>query len=160
MAGRAGKITWNFRELSLAVALAGCASAGAGAGADAGSAASADVAACTVEPHLKTLEVQYFANSCALSHCHDTASPLQGNLDLSMGKSFQSLVNVAAFQANAAKEGKILVVPGHPEESFLYEKLTATTDGVLMPYGAAAPYDPDCSVAMVKKWIENGALDD
>jgi hypothetical protein len=166
MADRAGKVLGNLWQLRLsalaaAVALGACTSpanpaADAGAGAD----GSADAAICNVQPHLKSIETEYFANSCALSHCHDQAQTTQGNLDLSIGKSRPGLVNAPAFQAKAKKAGKILVVPGHPEQSFLYEKLTQTTDGVLMPYGSLQAYDPDCSVLAVKKWIENGALDD
>jgi len=127
---------------------------------DAGGDGSADVAACNVTPHLKSIQANYFADSCALSHCHDAALPELGNLDLRDGKSFAALVNAPAFQAKAKKDGKLLVVPGHPEQSYLYEKLTATMQGVLMPKGAAEPYDAACSVAAVKKWIEDGAKDD
>ena len=169
MAGSAGEIfghLWRVRSALLAAALTSACATQAGTSAEADGSADvsadtgADLAACNVAPHLKSIQANYFTDSCALSHCHDSAQPTQGNLDLSNGKAFAALVNAPAFQAKAKKAGKLLVVPGHPEQSYLYEKLTLTTDGVLMPYGATEPYDVECSLAAVKKWIEDGAKDD
>ncbi len=159
MASGARGVLGYFSQLAALAAIAGCATQASPA-ADAGADTSADVAPCTVTPQLKSIDTNYFSQSCALSGCHDSAVAWQGNLDLSTGNAWKSLVNQPAVQAAAKKDGKLLVVPGHPEQSYLYEKLTATTEGRLMPYGATAPYDPDCSIAAVKKWIENGALDD
>lgn len=177
MAAGAGKVVGHFRRLAAVAAtigLSGCwfqgtepqaccgdpPSANTCCGQPIADAAGGDVAPCSVQPHLKSLEIAYFANSCALSHCHDKADPAQGNLDLSSGHARAALLNVLAFQAKAKKAGKLLVVPGHPEQSFLYEKLMQTSDGVLMPYGATSTYDAACSVAAVRAWIEGGALDD
>ncbi len=162
MAGGARAIVGDFRHVTwalLAAIIAACATQ-ASPDADTGVDTSADAAPCTVEPHLKSIETNYFSQSCALSGCHDSAVAWQGNLDLSTGNAWKSLVNQPAFQPKAKADGKLLVVPGHPEQSFLYEKLTQTSQGVLMPYNATAPYDPDCSIAAVRMWIENGALND
>ena len=128
---------------------------------DGGGDAGAEAAACAVTPHLHSLEVDYFAASCTVSGaCHLHAEPASGDLDLSAGRSRQQLVGVQAALKSAKAAGKVRVVAGHPELSFLYEKVTHTAFGKLMPYNATSPYDADCSVAALKKWIENGALDD
>ena len=52
-----------------------------------------------------------------------------------------------------------LVVPGHPEQSLFYTKLTATPPcGARMPFGGGAL--PDAQIEMVRSWIAAGALDD
>lgn len=119
---------------------------------------------CAVQPHLKSLESTYFADSCAFSGCHTTAdADSAGHLDLSAGKARAQLLGIAAVQKTAAKSGKIRVVAGHPEQSYLIDKVTTAPNTALdrlMPYGATKPYDADCSIAALKTWIANGALDD
>lgn len=123
----------------------------------------ADVAVpmpCETTPSLASLENTYFANSCAFSSCHTTKKPA-GGLDLTPGHAFAHLVGVPAFDPGAAKAGLKRVVPSHPEQSFLYEKVHGPTKfGVLMPLGTPEVVDPDCGVKALKQWIEAGALDD
>jgi hypothetical protein len=55
--------------------------------------------------------------------------------------------------------GHPLVVPGKPEESLLYVKLTATPPcGARMPFGNGAL--PEAQIEMVRSWIAAGAHDD
>jgi hypothetical protein len=54
----------------------------------------------------------------------------------------------------------MLVVPGKPDESYLYQKLSSPTpcSGSQMPLGefVSDPL-PDCVVAIVRAWISEGA---
>lgn len=118
-----------------------------------------DVPVCNVKPTLKSLEAEYFT-SCTFKGCHTTQKHA-GSLDLSPGKAWAQLVNVAAFHDKAKAAGLIRVVPGDPEASFAYQKVHGPTAfGALMPDKADAPVDPDCSIAALRAWIEAGALDD
>ena len=124
---------------------------------DATDAVMSDTAAgqCLIEPTLASLQEHYFNKSCALSSsCHSGAQPKEG-LSLEEGASYASLINVAA-QKNSAK---MLVVPNDPDNSFLVIKVEApgSGDGRLMPDGAKSPMDADCSIKMLREWIQNGA---
>jgi hypothetical protein len=128
-----------------AVALAGC-----GRGNDAAPAATA-----------AALDRDVFAPSCAFSSCHGGGQPA-AHLDLSAGV---CAAMVARPSCLFPERG--LVVPGHPEQSFLVDKLTgedlaprpetdcATTGNFRMPYGAA-PLAP-ALVDRVRAWIAAGA---
>jgi len=55
--------------------------------------------------------------------------------------------------------GQAYVVPGHPESSLLFTKLTASPPcGERMPLGGGAL--PDAQIEMVRSWIAAGAQDD
>ena len=109
---------------------------------------------CEVQPTLTSLETSYFKTSCAFSSCHGGANP-KGGLDLSPGASHAGLVNIAA----SLPPERILVIPNDPENSYLYEKVTASppSAGDLMPLGSPEPVDPDCRIKMLRQWIEDGA---
>jgi hypothetical protein len=98
---------------------------------------------------------QIFTDNCVL--CHAAGSPL--NLTASL--SWNGLVGQAAPPPDSC--GGTLVVPGDPSDSYLYVKLTSPTPcyGSQMPLGEffAEPL-PSCVVAMVGRWIEEGAPSD
>lgn len=70
---------------------------------------------------------------------------------------YAALVGQTSISRDCA--GKSLVVPGKPEESLLYTKLTAKPPcGARMPFGGGAL--PDAQIEMVRSWIAAGASDD
>jgi hypothetical protein len=92
-----------------------------------------------------------FAPNCTTAHCHTPPTPAVG-LDLSSP-------GVAARLANAASRicvGQILVVPGQPNGSYLYQ-LIRMTDPICgtpqMPLGATALTSSE--VSCVSGWIAN-----
>ncbi len=114
---------------------------------------------CEIEATLSSLQTEYFNKSCAFGACHSASGAKKsGNLDLSPGKSWAALVDVPALKA----PGKLRVVPGDPDASFLVHKLEAPAvgEGDLMPFGAPTPMDPDCRIKRVREWIAAGAKDD
>jgi len=115
---------------------------------------------CTVEPTLTSLKNSYFKTSCGFSGCHG-ARPSAG-LELLATGLHGRLVDVAATDAKAGGRGKKLVVAGDAASSFLYQKVFNTharDEGFLMPDGADTPVDAGCRIFMLRKWINDGALD-
>ena len=93
-----------------------------------------------------------FTASCATASCHDAGTPAAG-LDLSAGNSHAAIFNVASAQVPALS----LAAAGDPDASYLIDKIEGTqTFGGRMPLGAAPL--PTTSTALVRKWIEAGAL--
>jgi Stigma-specific protein, Stig1/Planctomycete cytochrome C len=86
--------------------------------------------ACSAEA--KSIQQHVFTASCAGTGCHGAEAPAAG-LDLVS----QDPARLAGT-SSALCAGWSLVVPGSPEKSFLYDKLTASTPacGELMPLGA------------------------
>ena len=79
-------------------------------------------------------------------------------VDLTSGVSWANVVERQAPPPDSC--GGILVVPGHPEMSYLYLKLSKPTPcyGMQMPIGEFASNPlPDCVVAIVRAWIGEGA---
>ena len=115
---------------------------------------------CGVEPKLSSITGVYFKISCAFSSCH--APPTNaGGLDLSAAAAHASLVGVSATDPKAKAAGKVRVVAGSPDTSFLVEKLEGPPPGMgsLMPQGVTQPLDPACRIKAVRDWIASGALD-
>lgn len=92
-----------------------------------------------------------FTNTCAGAGCHGGVTPAEG-LSLAAGRSFASLVNVAASQyAN-----RLRVSPGAPDRSYLMDKLR----GVNLCFGTAMPKTRNiqqASIDLVGAWICEGA---
>ncbi len=116
----------------------------------------AETSKCTIKPTLASLEKDYFGASCAFGSCHSAAKKA-GQLVLESGKSYAELVGVAALHPGAS--GWVRVLPGKPEDSFLFVKVTQpqSGQGKLMPMGVSEPLDADCAVAALKAWIAAGA---
>jgi hypothetical protein len=87
--------------------------------------------------------------------CHGPGA----DLDLFADVSWTKLVQQPAPTSEAC--GGVLVVPGDPGASYLYQKLTnpAPCSGSRMPLGefGPAPSLPDCVTAIVRDWIAEGA---
>jgi hypothetical protein len=95
--------------------------------------------------------------------CHSQPSSQISNGKLHTGTEGDVAAAYAALvgQTSTSKDcaGKSLVVPGKPEESLLYTKLTATPPcGARMPFGGGAL--PEAQLEMVRSWIAAGAKDD
>lgn len=132
----------DMRRLGqLIVLLAPIACGGDGTGDEAGAPAT-----------LTEIEAEIFARSCTFSACHKGASPA-GGLGLE-GATHDKLVDIMATGA-----AKPLVVPGDPDGSYLYEKLTATTPTAGDPMPPGAPLSAD-KLEKVRSWIAAGAADD
>lgn len=116
---------------------------------------------CGIEPKLSSISAKYFQLSCVFGGCHEAASQ-EGDLNLDAASLHAVLVNVAAADKKAGPRGKLRVVPGNPDASFLVQKLEGTQardEGGIMPDGADEPIDPECRIKMVRQWILDGALD-
>lgn len=84
--------------------------------------------------------------------CHTGANPAQG-LNLSSGSSYSGLVNVTASECN---DGRKRVLPGHPSQSYLLDKLM----GVDLCFGTKMPKLGMLSGAQIQTisdWICTGA---
>jgi hypothetical protein len=93
-----------------------------------------------------------FTRNCTICHA-------PGNdLDLVAGAAWQDLVGQPAPSAEAC--GGTLVVPGNPDASYLYQKLTSPSpcSGSQMPRTDLLPDPlPACVIDLVRTWIEEGA---
>jgi hypothetical protein len=102
------------------------------------------------------------APRCTFSSCH-TNPTIAASLDLSPERACDTLVN----QPSCMFPDRMRIVPGHPEDSFFFHKLTGqgldetptgscgTQTNLLMPFGATAL--PDNELALVHDWIAAGA---
>jgi len=93
---------------------------------------------------------------CRVQTCHGAGTA--GGLDLRYGVAHASLVGAAATNAAAAATGKRRVLPGDPDVSFLWQKLSGhlgAAEGARMPQ-VGRPLD-DRELALVRAWIAGGA---
>lgn len=103
-------------------------------------------AACS--PTLDSLQRGVFVGSCSQLRCHGADAPAAA-LDLTVSDLELRLVGVRA----ATCETATLVVPGSPEQSFLFQKLTETMPdcgGERMPIDEVLPPD---QIECVASWI-------
>jgi hypothetical protein len=113
-----------------------------------------------IEPRLSVIQAKVLGPGCTLSQCH-AAGQADEALELAEGRSYEELVNKAANNPAARSEGRILVVPGKPEESFLVMKLRSPLDskyGVVMPRGSEGAKQNEYDA--IVEWIRRGALND
>jgi hypothetical protein len=113
-----------------------------------------------IEPKLSVIQVQIFEKGCNYSQCH-AAGQSEEALELAAGKSYVELVNKLSNNVAARSEGRILVVPGKPEESFLVTKLRGPLDpkyGTVMPRGSEGARQNEYDA--IVEWVRRGALND
>ncbi len=116
------------------------------------------------KPSVQAL-TELFAAKC--TDCHNPNGPANrgpsGGLDLETDF-YSALINVEAHQDSAGKIGMKRVVPGKPEESLLYLKVSAKTEEFV--YGKAMPAAPlgkswtalsAAEIDLVRSWIAAGA---
>jgi hypothetical protein len=89
-------------------------------------------------------------SACVLCHAGPTPA---GGLNLSTD-AYSALVN----KPSTRKPGAILVVPGDPESSYLYQKLEGSPGivGLRMPRNGP-PFLTDGQIQVIERWIEEGA---
>ena len=142
--------TWGVIT-ALAAGLAGC-------GGDAATTLTPPPTSST--PTFERIQKQVFDVSCTSSSCHSSLGQA-GNLVLEDGKSYDNLVNDKPTNLIAGMDGMMRVMPGRPDMSLLYAKVTTNLQsgmGVSMPY-SAAPLAPE-TTDIIKAWIEAGAPKD
>ncbi len=180
---RAGRSRQRPPLLVLAVSLslaAGCGSSGGGApsGGSSGGGGDAGVQPAFA-PTFANVNSQVFQMGCALSACHaPPVSPAVGNLDLKTN-AYAALLGAdgggvpasdVAAPYNYGYNGMLLIAPGDPEHSLLYQKvhagLAAGSGCVQGPgvcqYGEHMPNLPGQVlgagvVEAIREWIAQGA---
>jgi hypothetical protein len=96
---------------------------------------------------------QVFAQSCAISACHDSESS-QGGLILLPNAAYSQIVGVAPSNPAAAVDGLLRVTAADPDLSFLYRKIADDLEpgyGVRMPQ-TGAPLSGDLT-ELIRLWI-------
>jgi len=94
----------------------------------------------------------FFRDICANPECHGGGA---GGLDLSAGHEYSSLVGVMAQEC---PDGHRYVVAGHPESSYIVDKLRGSIcrcEGERMPLGG--PYFLPVQIDRFIDWIAEGA---
>jgi hypothetical protein len=100
---------------------------------------------------------QLFATTCAVSGCHDSETH-EHDLILHPGGAYSQLVNVTPVTPAAAGDGLKRVLPGDPDMSLLYRKVTGDLPsgyGAQMPFGGAPV--SNAMVDIIRLWILDGA---
>jgi len=119
--------------------------------------------ACATTPTFAEVLAKPLSNCSGFEPpCHNHNAAML-NIDPTMaGPTWSHLVNVPTYTAGAG----VRVVPGDPEHSFLYRKLTdqlGPNDGLPMPHsGLATGWNelPADEIEMVRCWILEGAPND
>jgi hypothetical protein len=96
-----------------------------------------------------------FTSKCATMACHGGVMPPEG-LDLRTGKSYAKLVGVTATECS---DGRMRVLPGAPDQSYLVDKLL----GIDLCFGSKMPKTggvADADIATISNWICEGAPND
>jgi hypothetical protein len=141
--------------LMLSVALAGCAGNGEGLDANGqplGSGGSGGGGSGGISADLQSIENNVFAPICA--QCHIGASAPQGLQLDTAAHAYQFLVGVPSNE----KPSVLRVEAGDPDSSYLYQKITGAPGivGGQMPLGQ--PPLPPATIAAIRQWIANGAM--
>ncbi|MEL7239729.1 MAG: hypothetical protein AAGK78_12785, partial [Planctomycetota bacterium] len=84
--------------------------------------------------------------------CHRGGSSNGGGLDLTVGNSFDAIVNVPSIQV----PGRLLVAPNDPDVSYMMEKISCSNPQVGNRMRPDSPLSPD-EQALVRDWIAQGA---
>jgi hypothetical protein len=125
-------------------------------------AACATASVATEDATFENVVAQVIEPSCTFSSCH-AAPTMAAKLDLSPESICDALVN----QPSCLFPDRMRVVPGNPDDSFFFHKLTGqglnetptgncgTSTNLEMPFGASALSDAD--LALVHNWIAAGA---
>jgi hypothetical protein len=95
------------------------------------------------------------AGRVACTNCHTSARGLPaGGLSLDHDAAYRNLVGVSSV----AKPGRVRVVPGDPDGSYLVHKLEGGPDiaGRRMPF-SGPPYLTDGQLLILRRWIQDGA---
>ena len=105
-----------------------------------------------LQPTFLSIRTQIFQVWCAACHS-GVGRPPDGGIRLDANVPYGELVNAPS----AGKPAAIRVVPGDPDGSYLIHKLEGRSDivGSRMPSGG--PFLPPADVAVIRRWIADGA---
>ena len=100
------------------------------------------------------IQAQILTPACTSCHTDDGRTP-SGGLNLKAGSAYAALVGVAS----SSKPGATRVIAGNPSGSYLVQKLEGAADivGLRMPRNGP-PFLSDAQVALIRQWIQAGAL--
>jgi hypothetical protein len=115
--------------------------------------ASCGGAAPPISPTFTNVQQQVFTISCTFSSCHGGPEPQMG-LSLT-APAYMNLINAPAKEVPA----QVLVKPGSPAESYLYQKLSDAMPPVGMQMPVGQPLD-EPRLDLVQQWIMLGAQND
>ena len=110
-------------------------------------------------PDFEIIQDEILTPNCANAGCHSStgdASYAQHKLLLSLGNSYDALINKVPQNASAVTNGWVLVKPGEVDKSFLYHKITCETGhhsgniGATMPLGGKVLTRGQ--VEFIKRW--------
>lgn len=106
-------------------------------------------------PTFTEVHERVLQTSCVFSTCHKSGPSPAGEMTLERDVAHANLVDVPS----PVVAGKIRVVAGDPDASYVMEKLTAPmpASGDVMP--PDAPLEAE-RIELVRAWIEAGAADD
>ena len=111
-----------------------------------------------LKPTFSSIQAEIFENSDssgrpACISCHNAAGQFFTGLNLTHNVAYANLVNVAS----RGKPSAIRVVPGEPDSSYLVHKLEGgpAIVGQRMPLNG--PYLTAGQIAVIRRWIEEGA---
>lgn len=103
-----------------------------------------------IQPTLSSIQKEIFTPICSV--CHGGASPAAGQNLSTIEDSIANLIDVQSSNPLFKR-----VLPGSPEESYLYLKITGDSQaGARMPLGQPALAEEQINA--IKNWIANGAL--
>lgn len=108
----------------------------------------------SIAPRLSTLQEELLDRHC-VTDCHEGVNAAS-NLRLERDQSYLDLVNRASQQLT----GRLRVIPGNPEDSYLIKKMEGSEGmvGVRMP--RLAPPRPQAETDALRGWITSGAAND
>ena len=114
-------------------------------------------AGCVADSSFSAINDEVFQNSCVFSSCHSSGN---GAGDLSLeSEAYEELVDVAA-QGEDLDGDEVRVIPGDPDSSYLIWKLEGDDRIVEDPMPPNGSSLADRDIKRIRKWIEDGALDD
>lgn len=102
-----------------------------------------------IRSNFASIQTELFNKNCATSGCHSGNFPASG-LDLTDGKAYQNIVNV-----KSSLNDLHLIEPGNSSLSFLYQRVSSSDAGTVMP---SAGRIPQYLIDTLKVWIDAGAL--
>lgn len=153
--GRHG-ITWAQRAATLTLTLGLMASAGCDESLSkiAGPTPSLEPTFSSIRANI--IEAQDTAGRRACIQCHTNVgrNPAAG-LNLAVDP-YAAMVNVPARN----KPGAVIVVPGDPDGSYLYQKLIGAPGIVGLRMPLVPPHLTEGQLLIVRRWIQNGAKND
>jgi hypothetical protein len=106
-------------------------------------------------PTFTEIHERVLQTSCVFSTCHKSGPSPAGEMTLERDVAHANLVDVPS----PVVAGKIRVVAGDPDASYLMEKLTASMPAAGDPMPPDAPLEAE-RIELVRAWIEAGAADD